>query len=466
MKNSLLTLLLSFTFLTATAQIPELWGSMSIGGSFGIGGIIKIKGDGSGYAIDYACTGGSNGGSIQTNLYPYSPTLFYGTSVSGGNNARGDIYSYNPFTKNYTMLFSMDSLSGYYPRGPICVPPNSKIYGLTNNGGVNDKGVFFEYNIVNNQYTKRHDFDSTSGALPNGGVIYVGSTNKVYGMTTSGGTNNAGVIFSFNVSNNIFTVVHDFSFANGFAGFGTLTEASNGLLYGMAFGGGSLGNGVLFSFNPGNNNYNVIYNFNSTNGAAPMGQLIEDGGTLYGCTSQGGTNNKGIIFSYFISGNTFTKLHDFDVATGSSPFGGVIRATDGKLYGMTLNGGANNLGTIYSYSLSNSLYTKIYDGSFATGGFPYADLIQFTGPTAIDEFESTKSNINIFPNPTRGEITIEQKDFSKESNLQIVNTLGQTVFVAPLTSSSTQLKLNLQPGIYFYFLQDDVNHRAGKLLVE
>lgn len=467
MKNLLRLLLLLVCIAgTASSQIPELWGAMSLGGSFGLGGIIKIKGDGSGYVMDYGCTGGTSGGSIQSNLLPQSPTLLYGSSTSGGTQAKGDIFSYNPYTKNYTMLYSMDTLSGYYPRGPLCRAANGKLYGMTNNGGIYNKGVFFEFNPVNNQYTKIHDFDITTGQLPNGGVIEAAANNKIYGMTTSGGLNSSGVIFSYDYTSNTFAVVYDLTFSNGFAGFGTLNQAGNGLLYGMAFGGGSLGYGVIFSLNPTTNNYTVLYNFNGADGAAPMGQMVEDGGTLYGCTSQGGTNNKGVIFSYSISGNTFTKLHDFDVTMGSSPYGGVMRASDGKLYGMTLNGGVNNLGAIYSYNLSTNVYTKIYDGSFASGGIPYADLIEYSGPTALAEPVSQEPTLLLSPNPSKGDITIRHSGFVNDFVVQIVDVLGKKVCELPVTTATTNLTLNVKPGIYFYFSSEDANRRCGKLIIE
>jgi uncharacterized repeat protein (TIGR03803 family) len=84
----------------------------------------------------------------------------------------------------------------------------------------------------------------------------------------------------------------------GFTPFGNLIEATDGLLYGMAFGGGTTGYGTIFSFDPSNNDYVVIHNFNGTDGSAPFASLIQgDDGLLYGCTSQGGANNDGIIFS-------------------------------------------------------------------------------------------------------------------------------------------------------------------------
>ena len=468
MKKTLLSLLSILFTLSASSQIPELWGSMALGGPFGIGGIIKINGDGTGYNMDYVCTGGVNGGSIQSNLLPISSTLIYGNSTSGGLNSVGDIYSYNPGTNNYTMLYSMDSLSGYYPRGPIIkASNNNSLFGMTNNGGLFDKGVFYDFNLTNNTYTKRHDFDVLSGQLPNGGVMQSTVNNKIYGMTTSGGTNSGGVIFSYDIPTTTFSIVHDFSFFTGWTPFGTLRQASNGLLYGLAFGGGAGGYGVIFSLDPTNNNYNVVHSFNGTDGSAPWCQLIEVGGILYGCTTQGGiNNNKGVIFKYQISNNTMTKLHDFDTPTGASPYGNVMMASDGNLYGMTASGGANSLGVIYKFDLTTNTYSVIYTGSFATGGIPYADLIEYSGATPVNEIDKMENRISISPNPTSGTINIQVNNFTKSTTLILTNVLGQEVMQIPLTVPALQMNLDLPAGLYFYTAASSSSRSAGRLVVE
>ncbi|MBK9401439.1 MAG: T9SS type A sorting domain-containing protein [Bacteroidetes bacterium] len=449
----------------AHAQIPELWGTLSVGGSFGIGGIIKINGDGTGFANEYVCMGGAAGGSMQSNLLPVSSTLIYGNSVSGGLNALGDIFSYNPATNVYTMLYSMDSLSGYYPRGTVIKATNNKLYGLTNNGGTFNKGVLYSLDLSNNQYTKLHEFDGPTGQLPNGTVMQA-ANGKLYGMTTTGGQGGAGVIFSYDISTSTYAIVHDFNFTNGFSPFGNLMQGANGLLYGMAFGGGATGNGVLFSFNTANNGHSVLHNFDGVNGSAPMGTVMENAGVFYGNTSQGGTNNKGVIFSFNPSSGTYTKLHDFAVATGCTPFGNVMMASDGKLYGMTLNGGVNNLGAIFSYNLSSGVYTKIYDGSFPTGGLPYADLIEYSGLTGINDVESESGKISFYPNPSNGNVTIDMADFKENAFLTIANPLGQISREVQLSSASTKLQLNLSTGVYYYTVVKNNGVLTGKILIE
>ncbi len=450
MKKNLLTLLLFIgSSLICCAQIPQLWGTMSIGEVYGIGGIMKINGDGTGYTKVYSCMAALAGGSPQSGIINGGGSLIYGCTVSGGSHTLGDVFSYNTTSNTYNSLYSMDSASGFYPRGNILKASNNKLYGMTSNGGNKNVGVFYSLDLAGNQYVKLHDFDTVTGQFPNGGLIQAASNGKLYGMTTAGGTSSAGVIFSYDISSNNFSIVHNFDFTSGFAPFGILTESSNGLLYGMTFGGGT-GYGLIFSFDPSNNNYTVVYTFNGTDGAAPYSSsLMEIAGTFYGCTSQGGVNNKGVIFSFGIAGNAFNKLHDFDVTTGSSPYGGVIQASDGKLYGMTLNGGANNLGAIYSFDLITNSYTKIYDGSFTDGGFPYADLIEYTAPTGISENQLSDDLFSIYPNPSDGEFAIAFKGLNGDVQFSIYNSMGQQLLQKKCQLPAAKVTINYPSGLYY-----------------
>jgi uncharacterized repeat protein (TIGR03803 family) len=77
---------------------------------------------------------------------------------------------------------------------------------------------------------------------------------------------------------------------------------------------------------------------------------------------------------------TFTTLYSFcnqggECADGERPYAGLVQATDGNLYGTTLNGGAGNAcdygcGTVFKITPSDAL-TTIY--SFCSQGLPCTD---------------------------------------------------------------------------------------------
>ncbi len=142
--------------------------------------------------------------------------------------------------------------------------------------------------------------------------------------------------------------------------------------------GGSVGDGVLFSFDPSSSTYTKLMDFDRrTNGKYPTGSLIQaNNGKIYGMTTQGGSSGSGVIFSFDPSSSTFIKLKDFDDASGNYPRGSLIQASDGKLYGMTSQGGSSGSGVIFSFNPSSSTYTKLKDFDDTNGGNPSGSLIQ------------------------------------------------------------------------------------------
>ena len=94
-------------------------------------------------------------------------------------------------------------------------------------------------------------------------------------------------------------------------------------------------------------------------------------GKLYGMTVSGGSGSCGVVFSFDPVSSTYTKLKDFDNTNGANPYGNLMQASDGKLYGMTHDGGSSDLGVIFSFDPSTSTYTKLIDYNGANGANPY-----------------------------------------------------------------------------------------------
>jgi uncharacterized repeat protein (TIGR03803 family) len=156
---------------------------------------------------------------------------------------------------------------------------------------------------------------------------------------------------------------------------GSDTLKAQDRLWGMTSGGGTNGQGTIFSMNPDGSGQKVNYSFvTGSTGRQPNGSLILNNGVLYGVTKSGGANNKGVIFSFDTTAGVYTKLYDFDGTNGSNPYEGFSVGSDGKLYGITYSGGANSYGVIFSFDPSSATYQKLYDMTDVTGYYSYGPL--------------------------------------------------------------------------------------------
>jgi uncharacterized repeat protein (TIGR03803 family) len=116
---------------------------------------------------------------------------------------------------------------------------------------------------------------------------------------------------------------------------------------------GTYGFGTIFQLNQ-SGTLTTLHNFSGvgTDGAEPVGALVQaSDGNLYGTTVNGGTSRVGTIFKITLGG-TLTTLHSFGGTDGANPVAALIQGANGMLYGTTPNGGANEEGgTIFEYVL-------------------------------------------------------------------------------------------------------------------
>jgi uncharacterized repeat protein (TIGR03803 family) len=120
-----------------------------------------------------------------------------------------------------------------------------------------------------------------------------------------------------------------------------------------------------------------LVRFNGTNGAGPHGGLIADAdGNLFGTTLDGGANDVGTVFEIAKTAggyaSTPTTLVSFNGTNGAYPYyATVIADANGNLFGTTLEGGAYGDGTVFEIAKT-------------AGGYASAPttLVSFNGTTA------------------------------------------------------------------------------------
>jgi uncharacterized repeat protein (TIGR03803 family) len=318
----------------------------------------------------------------------HAQTQLWGMTSGGGTYKSGVIFKINDDGSGFQNMYSFDTASGIYPNGCLLLANNNLFYGMTYGGGTDNAGGIFSYDPVNKLYSYVKDFNWVNGAGSEGNLMQA-SNGKLYGTTDYGGdTANTpyrgyGVIFSYNISTNTYSDLYHFQKSTGaYPNRESLLEGQNGKLYGLAFGGGAYNNGVgygvIFSYDTATHTYVDLHDFDSINGLKPYGRLTKaTDGKYYGLTFEGGANNKGTLFSFDPSTNNFAYLYSFIQSTGWYPRGSLIQAADGNLYGMTEWGGLNNMGTIFSYDITLNHCTDVFDFT-NVGGNNWGSLVQLT----------------------------------------------------------------------------------------
>ena len=123
----------------------------------------------------------------------------------------------------------------------------------------------------------------------------------------------------------------------------------------------------------------TLHNFNGApDGALPIGGVVRIEGSFYGTTANGGADSPaGTVFKVDLKGNK-TTLHSFSgPPDGYVPLAGLIKDSDGNLYGTTAYGGLYGFGTIFEVS-KTGVETVLYSfsGYPADGANPQAGLVR------------------------------------------------------------------------------------------
>lgn len=238
---------------------------------------------------------------------------------------------------------------------------------------------------------------STPVPINPSGPLWIGSTGTLFGTTqnntvTSCGDYGCGAVIKYVPSSSTYSTVHFFA---GGAG-GAMPQSGvvgdgGGNLYGTTYaeGNSTCKCGIVFSVSYTGGSFTVLHRFSggTTDGAYPNGLIRGSDGNLYGTTQDGGNSacqqglGCGTIFKITPSG-TFTLLHSFaDGLNGHTPNANLVQDVNGVLYGTTALGGTECDGTIrcgvvFSMNTNGSNYTVLYrfQGGPSDGETPQSEL--------------------------------------------------------------------------------------------
>jgi uncharacterized repeat protein (TIGR03803 family) len=357
----------------------------------------------------YTFAGQSDGGAPAVPLTQGTDGNFYGTTLNGGpscGNGNGTCGTIFQFTSSGTL----NTLQSLYEGGPLLQDPNGQLqfYGLGDGelyslipGGsivnlatasgsapltVDTKGNFwgttgatvFEATpagVLTTVYNFGGDGPWVGGA--NSGVVQ-GVDGDFYGTTVSGGIGecphdtDCGTVFKLTPTGTL-TTLYEFCSqpseppcTDGYYP-GGLVQGSDGNFYGVTSQGGADGAcasnipggncGTIFKITP-TGTFTTLHSFTWFDGGGPSTLIQATDGNFYGTTTYGGASytvgglgyGDGTIFRMTPDG-TLTTLFNFDGTDGGFASNALLQAKNGIFYGTTQGGGANNAGTIFSFSI-------------------------------------------------------------------------------------------------------------------
>ncbi|MFZ4693814.1 MAG: choice-of-anchor tandem repeat GloVer-containing protein [Verrucomicrobiia bacterium] len=332
----------------------KLYGMTYNGGVSSKGVMYSMNANGSGYEILHTFTGVTGDGASSWSTLIKSGDVIYGTTMSGGVSNRGVVFSINANGTGFQALHEFTGGSGGQSPLDGLTLSGGKLYGTTGSGGSANQGTVFSLNANGTGFSILHTLTGNEGQGPRSRLVVSGS--EIFGATTMGGVDSGGTVFMLHTDGTGFQKLKDLPYDVGGGTpqgpFGGLTLI-NSTLYGVRHA-SSPGGGQIFSIGTNGLSYTTLYTLQNgvsgTTGNAGELQLIN--GQLWGTTYYD-ASGKGTVFSLNLNGTSFKTEYTFLGGTGdgSNPWNMSLAYDGAALYGTTINGGASDLGTVFSIAL-------------------------------------------------------------------------------------------------------------------
>ncbi len=235
-----------------------LGGIGGCGGCHGGGTFFKITLGGKMTKLYDFCTGSCLDGNNPANgLVQAADGNFYGTVTGRSGYYDGRLFKLTPAGK-LTVLYNFCSLTncpdGAFPYGPLVQGVDNSLYGTTSGGGTYGDGTVFKITTAG-KLTTVHSFDyETSGnygASPFAGLV-LANDGTFYGTTFEGGTGcvfGCGTVFKMTPTGKM-TSLYLFTGPDGSGPLGLFQDTS-GTFFGVTSTGGANNEGTIFSLSDG-----------------------------------------------------------------------------------------------------------------------------------------------------------------------------------------------------------------------
>ena len=296
---------------------------------------------------------------------------FYGTTLADGTNNGGTVYRITP-AGVMTTLHSFTNVGtprdGYGADGALTEGADGFLYGTCEAGGDTGGGTIYRLKKDGTAFHVVFTFPGgVNGYLPRTGVTY-GADGFLYGTTEGGSSTGDGVVYKVKTDGSGYKALYSINTGpEGYTSVCALTLVGT-TLYGVLNNGGpGQGYGSVYRLSTDGTGFSVLHGFRSSNsstdGTFPSGLMVGKDGRLYGLTARGGANNAGTVFQ-LTTGGSFKVLHSLSASSVGANFNAVLaQDSSGTLYGTTDTGGTAGRGSVFKVSTSGSGFTVLH--SFA-----------------------------------------------------------------------------------------------------
>ncbi len=364
------------------------YGTTESGGRSNAGTVFKISTNGALTGL-FSFSGGTDGGSPQSDLVEGVDGYFYGTTSAGGdtnlNDGRGygTVFKISPNGALSSLHSFTGGMDGIWPNG-LVQATDGNFYGTTYEDGRNNDGTVFRISPAG-ALTTLYSFGSIINRIGNvldgahpGAPLLQGGDGYLYGTTEAGGDSPTfipgyGTVFKIS-TNGVLTSLYSFGlYGSPVSG---LVQGPDGYFYGTTSIYGTMSefkistNGALTTLWAITNLGTNIYSDVGVDSRLARGR----DGNFYGTTFAGGMGNNGTVFQISSNGG-FTELASFGGNDGGWPEAGLVQGSDGNLYGTTWLGGTNGgYGTVFHMSTDGAL-TILHSFNGTDGAEPESALV-------------------------------------------------------------------------------------------
>jgi uncharacterized repeat protein (TIGR03803 family) len=300
----------------------------------------------------------------------------YGTGQARGANGMGGVFKITPAGVE-TLVASFPSTWVNCGFG-LTLAMDGNFYGTCQLSGANNAGFIYRVSPAG-VLTDIYDFlNVTTDACCPLGALVLGANGDLYGTTGNyGGSSSPQVAFRISTAGVYKTL---YTFADGNSGPSVLTAGGDGNIYGTEADADGYGNvGGVFHI-AASGSFQLLYGFgNTVNVSGPSTGVVRDSnGKLYGTTAFPSGTGNGALYDV-TTGGELTDIYNFPATLNfDEAANNMMQASNGNLYGASYNGGSGASGGLYELTSANAFSSYSFATESNMGGGPRAPLMQKT----------------------------------------------------------------------------------------